>query len=82
MIRCPDCGGDATPQITGTHAGTVYGQAANRGSSDERPPWAMDTRKMAEGQTRSQWKRERRKQRVDERRKENGIQPRIFSYGK
>lgn len=82
LIRCPDCGGDAIPQISGTHAGTVWGAAASQGASQERPSWAMDTRKLAEGQTWRQWKRERQKQRAEERRKEFGITPRIFSHGK
>ena len=39
----------------------------DRGKSDERPPWAMDTRALGEGQSYSSWIKERRAKRKNER---------------
>jgi len=65
-LTCPDesCGAQAAPVISATHSGTVYGAAATTGKSDPPPPWAMDTRAIADGrQSPEQWRVERREKR-------------------
>jgi len=83
-VECPLCEGKAERIISGTHWGTKYGQAAcTTGDNQEPPPGAIDTRSLAEGESMASWKKKRRSQRRDERRKENGTYGRqkVF-YGK
>lgn len=68
---CPSCPGTAERVISAPKVGTVWATAVTRGKSDERPsPGYLDTRGMADGQTRREWKAERRKYRSDQRRAE------------
>lgn len=82
MISCPRCDGDSIAIISGTHAKTIWGAADVRGTNDERPPWAMDTRPLAEGETYDNWRKKRKAERRDELRKEVGVERKIISYGK
>jgi len=63
---CPRCGGDAGRIFSPVALGTVYGYAATRGPNDAPPPGAIDTRPLAEGMSRAEWKKLRRRGRRDE----------------
>ena len=40
-------------------------EAGSRGRSEERPPWALDTRELAEGMPREEW--DAKQDKIDER---------------
>lgn len=60
-----ECGGVARKCISAAKWRQVWG-AVVTGTSDPRPPEAMDTRPLAEGQKWSEWKKHRRRKRRDE----------------
>lgn len=63
---CPRCLQDARRVLSAVAIGTVYATAVSRGKSDEVPPGAIDTRPLAEGMSRAEWKKLRRAGRRDE----------------
>jgi hypothetical protein len=82
-IPC-DCGGTASRRFPAPRLATTWGAAAVRGSSDEAPPWVMDTQPIADGQTVREWRKERRKQRareIHEEVKRDFGDPRVTIYG-
>lgn len=53
---CPTCGAPS-PYTISAVVGRVQSWSVSTGSS-ERPPWALDTRAIADGQATGEWKRE------------------------
>lgn len=68
---CPSCGAVSDRIISAPKAGTVWGAAVSRGKSDPRPnPGVLNTESLADGRKYSDWKKERREFRAEERRRE------------
>lgn len=64
---CPDCNEPAEYRMSAPMTRVRIAEAI-RGSSQERPPGALDTRPLAEGMKLSEWQGIQRKKAVDERR--------------
>lgn len=73
---CP-CGGQSQRCLSPVRGKTVWGYVS-QGSSQERPPWALDTRALAEGQTVGQWRRTRDSARRDDVRRSLGVDPKVY----
>ena len=59
-IEC-SCGGHAERAISAVKGKVVWGSAASRGGREDPPhPGMMDTRPLADGMKRSEWKKKRR----------------------
>jgi len=61
-----ECGGVAKRCLSAVRSMTVWG-AAERGTSQERPPWALDTRPLADGVSEGEWRKTNRKKAADQR---------------
>jgi len=58
---CEVCGGPSGPAISAVRSRTVWASAGTMGKNDEpAPPWALDTRSLADGQSQSEFKKKRR----------------------
>lgn len=62
---CP-CGGVAKRCLSAVMPGTVWGSFA-RGKSDERPPGVLDTRPLADGMPKAEWRKQQRAAQRDRR---------------
>jgi hypothetical protein len=67
VVRCGECGGDAPRTVSAPAVKTVEWGGIQRGKAQERPPWALDTRPLADGMSEAEWKKKTRKQSFDER---------------
>ena len=67
---CPVCGTDASWVMSAPH-GKVKIAEVQRGKSDERPPWALDTRDLADGMPMHEWRAKQDKLDRDRRIKKN-----------
>jgi hypothetical protein len=63
---CPECGALAPWVISAPMARTPIA-TVHRGASEAMPPNALDTRPLAEGMSHSEWTRQRRQKRREER---------------
>lgn len=74
FLPCPSCGGTSWWVISAPKIKPSYASAATSTRSNERPPGALDTRSLAEGESPSEWSRRTRekirKERRDKFRKE------------
>lgn len=74
---CDLCGADAVRIFSPVALGTVWGTAATRGKSDEPPPGTLDTRPLADGMSREEWRAKRRGARRDEVRR-GLVDPKVY----
>ena len=84
-IACPECSAPAHAMFPCPKLGTVWGAAVTRGENQDPPKGAVDTRELGSTdpknyyRARREWKKKRRLQRIDARRKEFGIESKPFS---
>lgn len=62
VTKCPGCGGWAEWRISAPAVHTRFVVTASHGKNDAKPtPQSMDTRPLAEGQSYTEWRKERKK---------------------